>query len=152
MKLGWAALGCVLALSVLMPGTAAAQGVTPPAASQQPAGTLKQNYPNPFNPETRIPFRVGDFPTCTDSRTHRVSLRVYNVLAQLVAVPMIEGGSGSVVGGQSLDNVELPCGEYTAYWDGKFLNTGREVASGLYIYQLMVDGRVVSSKKMVVTK
>lgn len=152
MKLGWAALGCVLALSVLMPGTAAAQSGGPPVGQQQqPPGTLKQNYPNPFNPETRIPFRIGDFPACSDARTHRVSLRVYNVLAQLVAVPMIEGGSGRA-GGQALENVELPCGEYTAYWDGKFLNTGREVASGLYIYQLVVDGRVVSSKKMVVTK
>src|SRR5215211_8660412 len=94
MKLGWAALGCVLALSVLMPGTAAAQSGTQTSGKQQPSGTLKQNYPNPFNPETRIPFRVGDAPTCSETRTHRVSLRIYNVLAQLVAVPMIEGGSG----------------------------------------------------------
>jgi hypothetical protein len=148
MKLGWAALGCVLAMSVLMPSTAAAQG----APAQPSTGALKQNYPNPFNPETRIPFRVGDYPACQDTKTHRVSLRIYNVLAQLVAVPMIEGGSGSISGGQPIDKVELPCGEYTAFWDGKFLNTGREVASGLYIYQLTVDGRVVSSRKMVVTK
>jgi hypothetical protein len=149
MKLGWAALGCVLAMSVLMPSTAAAQGAP---ATQPSTGALKQNYPNPFNPETRIPFRVGDYPACQDAKTHRVSLRIYNVLAQLVAVPMIEGGSGSISGGQPIDKVELPCGEYTAFWDGKFLNTGREVASGLYIYQLTVDGRVVSSRKMVVTK
>ena len=152
MKHGWAALACVLVLSTVSPSSAAAQGSGSTASTEKkPSSTLKQNYPNPFNPETKIPFTIGDFPSCTDTRTQRVSLRVYNVLAQLIAVPVLMGGSG-VSGGQALVNVSLPCGEYTAFWDGKFLNTAREVASGLYIYQLEVDGRVVSSRRMIIRK
>ena len=40
---------------------------------------------------------------------------------------------------------------FSAYWDGNYLNTGREAASGIYVYQLVVDG-VRQARKMVVTK
>jgi hypothetical protein len=113
---------------------------------------LAQNYPNPFNPETTIPFSVGGGPTCTDhGRQYRVSLRIYNLLTQLVAVPVLQGGSGGVAGGQPLENVLLTCGQYTAYWDGKYRNTGRDVASGIYLYRLEVNGRPLF-RKMIVTK
>ncbi len=42
-------------------------------------------------------------------------------------------------------------GDYTAYWDGMILNTGREAASGVYVYQLIVDGQTLT-KKMTVVK
>jgi hypothetical protein len=72
---------------------------------------------------------------------------VYNVLAQLVAVPRLQGGNGDVPGGQKLDgHVVLPCGEYTAWWNGNYLDTDREVASGVYIYRLEVDGRALTWK------
>ena len=45
----------------------------------------------------------------------------------------------------------LTCGDYTAYWDGKFLKSDREVASGIYIYRLEVDGKPYL-KKMIVQK
>src|SRR4030065_353551 len=50
----------------------------------------------------------------------------------------------------------LACGHpagcsYAAYWDGSVLNTGQEAASGVYIYQLTVDGRRFT-RKMVVMK
>ncbi len=66
----------------------------------QPAVELKQNYPNPFNPATTIPFSLsGDL----FASGHRpvVSLKIYNVLAQLVAVPILQG-TGEVV-----DNLAL---------------------------------------------
>ena len=154
MKHRWAALVMVLALSALMPRVVAAQqGSQPPARNDRKSGfDLGQNYPNPFNPETRIPFAVGDPPTCSDpSRQYRVSLRIYNLLAQLVAVPVLQGGAGDVAGGQPLENVALTCKEYTAYWNGKYMNTDREVASGIYLYRLEVDGRAVV-KKMIVMK
>jgi len=72
------------------------------------------------------------------------------VLAQLVATPILQGT------GQALDDLELTCSNpsgcsFSAYWDGKVLNTGREAASGVYIYQLIVDGRRFT-KKMIVMK
>ncbi|MFN8667614.1 MAG: hypothetical protein U0164_10595 [Gemmatimonadaceae bacterium] len=113
---------------------------------------LGQNYPNPFNPETTIPFSIGGAPGCTDAgRQYRVSLKIYNVLAQFVGTPVLQGGSSSVAGGQPLSNVLLTCGQYTAYWDGKYLANGREVASGVYVYRLEIDGKPIF-RKMIVMK
>jgi hypothetical protein len=140
----WAMVGLgVLAVGV---GAKAAWGQhgAPPATVE-----LKQNYPNPFNPATTIPFSLG---ADLFSGGHRptVSLKVYNVLAQLVAVPILQGT------GETLDNVELSCAgpsscDFSAYWDGTVLNSGRQAASGIYIYQLVVDGRRFT-KKMIIMK
>ena len=80
-----------------------------------------------------------------------MSLRVYNLLAQLVAIPVLQGGADGVEGGQRIENLRLPCREYTAYWDGKYMGTQREVASGIYLYRLEVDGKAVV-RKMIVMK
>src|SRR5213083_1368416 len=84
-------------------------------ATPPPTVELKQNYPNPFNPATTIPFTLnGDL----FASGHRpiVSLRIYNVLAQLVAVPILQGT------GEPVDDLELSCSSafgcsYSAYWD-----------------------------------
>lgn len=152
MKQRWAALLVVLALCAFTPRWAAAQATQQSSRDQSSGASLGQNYPNPFNPETTIPFGIGGAPECTDpSRQYRVSLRIYNVLAQLVAIPVLQGGSAGVAGGQPLSNVLLTCGQYTAYWDGKYLENGREVASGVYMYRLEVDGRPLF-RKMIVMK
>ncbi len=151
MKRLWGALGLVLALSVFMPRVAEAQ---PPqdGRERRNGATLGQNYPNPFNPETRIPFSVGDSPTCSQpSRQYRVSLKIYNVLSDVMATPVLQGGTSGVAGGQPLERVVVPCGDYVAYWDGKVQATGREAASGVYLYRLEVDG-VPLVKKMIVAK
>ena len=140
----WAVLGLgVLAVGVEARAAWSQQG-TPPATVQ-----LKQNYPNPFNPATTIPFSLGPE---LFSGGHRptVSLKVYNVLAQLVAVPILQGT------GEPLDNVQLSCAsttscDFSAYWDGNVLNSSRQAASGVYIYQLVVDGRRFT-KKMIIMK
>jgi hypothetical protein len=150
MKHPWAARVVVLALLAVAPQTLAAQVRT--SRDPNTGSELRQNYPNPFNPETRIGFSIGGWPECVDpGRQYRVSLKVYNLLAQLVAVPVLQGDAGSVRGGQPLDNVFLTCGEYTAYWDGKVLNTDREAASGIYSYRLDVDGRPIT-RKMTIRK
>jgi len=148
MKYRWAALVIVLALGVIMPRSAAAQGETPPAARERsPRFDLGQNYPNPFNPTTTIPFVIGDPPICVDGEVHRVTLQVFNVLAQWIANPILQGGD--VAAGQPMINVPLRCGAYTAFWDGKIGNTGREVASGVYYIRLIVDGKVRVNKAIV---
>ena len=152
MKHRWAALGLVLALSALMTSTAAAQ-VGPPGGQRGP-GPLGQNYPNPFNPETTIPFAVGydegTPPVCTDpNRVYRVSLRIYNILSQVVSVPILQGGGEQR--GRPVQNLQLPCGEYTAFWDGTSIGSSRQVASGIYMYKLEIDGKPYT-RKMLVTK
>jgi hypothetical protein len=149
MKLRWAALGLVLALSALMPHAASAQSGQP--GRRRPKVTLEQNYPNPFNPETWIPFGVD--PECTEpARQYRVTMRIFNLLAQEVAVPVLQGGTGTAVGGDPIENVTLGCGKYTAYWKGKYKNSDREAASGVYVYRLEVDGRPELTRKFLVTK
>lgn len=138
MRYRWSALIVVLTL-ILMPRVGFSQT---PSGTKPPAGKLGQNYPNPFNPETRIPFTVGGFPTCADQgHQYKVTLRIYNALMQLVAVPVIEGGVGNVAGGQPLQNVLVPCGQYRAYWNGNYLSTSKEAASGVYLAALDVDGQ-----------
>jgi len=144
MKRPWAALGLVLALSVFMPETSAAQTQDNGARQSRSGMSLGQNFPNPFNPETKLPFSVGDPPNCSDQgKQHRVSLKIYNLLHQLVAVPVLQGGSNA---GQPLDNLSLQCGEYIAYWGGKDIRTGREAASGVYLFRLEVDGKTLLGK------
>jgi hypothetical protein len=152
MKQLWRALLLVLVLGAFMPGRSAAQGVSTQTGGGQGAGLqLGQNFPNPVNQDTRIPFVIGDQQGCTDSgRLHRVSLRIYNLLAQQVAVPLLQGG-GSDAGGEPLDGLQLTCNEYVAYWDGKYSQTGEDVASGIYLYRLEVDGKVLV-KKLIVRK
>lgn len=141
MRLRWAALVLVLALGWLVPDVLRAQATTSPPGREEGQAELGQNYPNPFKTDTRIPFVIGDAPECREpGRLYRVSLRVYNILSQLVAVPLLQGGGGSVAGGQPLDDVMLPCDRYVALWDGRD-DGSREVTSGVYIYRLEVDGK-----------
>ncbi|HVS59067.1 MAG TPA: T9SS type A sorting domain-containing protein [Gemmatimonadaceae bacterium] len=152
MKHLWRALFIVLVLGAFMPSRSAAQGTSTQTGGGQGAGLqLGQNFPNPVNQDTRIPFVIGDPQGCTDSgRLHRVSLRIYNLLAQLVGVLRLQSG-GNAAGGEPLDGLQLTCSQYLAYWDGKHSQTGEDVASGIYLYRLEVDGKVVV-KKLIVRK
>jgi hypothetical protein len=138
----WAALaGLVLVLGASVTREAAAQGISPHTGPRATGTGLGQNYPNPFGNDTRIQFTVGDYPSCTEGgRQYRVSLRIFNVLSQVVSVPVLESG-GSAAGGESLENALLSCGQYTAYWDGAYLNTSQPAPSGVYLYRLEVDSR-----------
>jgi hypothetical protein len=94
------------------------------AVQSKPASfNLEQNYPNPFNPETVIKFSLPE-----DSR---VSLKIYNVLGQVVSTPV---------------NENLPAGFHSVTWDGKN-EQGSEVASGVYFYRIKA-GNYESIMKM----
>ncbi len=84
--------------------------------------SLEQNYPNPFNPITNIRFQTANFGF--------VSLKVYDVLGNEVAI---------------LVNEEKSAGEYEVTFND------RNLVSGIYLYQLKTDGKIIS-KKMILLK
>ena len=92
------------------------------------AFTLYQNYPNPFNPDTAIPYSLHE--------PARVTLRVYNVLGQVVAT--------------LVDDAWKQIGGHSARWDGR-AHDGQSVSSGTYFYMLDIGGRRVV-KAMVLVK
>lgn len=152
MKQLWRALFAALVIGAFMPSRSAAQGVSTQSGGGQGTGSqLGQNFPNPVVQDTRIPFIIGDPQGCSDSgRQYRVSLRIYNLLAQQIAVPVLQGG-GNVAGGEPLESLLLTCGQYQAYWDARNSQTGEDVAAGIYLFRLEVDGKVLV-KKMIVRK
>ncbi len=83
---------------------------------------LHQNFPNPFNPTTTIKFNMP--------AAGRAVLRVYNVKGELVNT--------------LLDRV-VAAGEILVSWDATDHN-GRSVASGVYFYDLRIDGQRASRK------
>jgi hypothetical protein len=88
-------------------------GGTEEAVESKPTHfNLDQNYPNPFNPETVIKFSLPQ-----DSR---VSLKVYNILGQVV---------------NTLVDETLPAGNHSVSWNGKN-ERGTDVASGVYFYRI----------------
>jgi hypothetical protein len=78
---------------------------------------LSQNYPNPFNPSTQIQFELP--------QQSLINLSVYDVSGRKVS---------------ELANGVLPGGEHRYTFDASNL------ASGLYIYRLSVDGVSVTRK------
>lgn len=83
---------------------------------------LGQNIPNPFNHSTLIPFRIPK--GCSDA-----SILISNV------------GEGKVI-----TVVPISCEETHISFDAG------ELASGTYTYSLIVDGVVIGTKQMVLTK
>jgi hypothetical protein len=90
---------------------------------------LFQNYPNPFNQNTVIHYSLD--------ATHPIptNLKIYNILGKEVRV---------------LVNTRQSPGNYTIIWDGKD-NFGKEVASGIYFYQLRA-GNFTETKKLILIK
>ncbi len=147
----WPALVLALVVSAMMPKQAAGQQAqSPPKHS---AGKLGRSWPNPFNPNTHTPFTVGD--ACVTGETHVVTVRILNILAQPVKIPVMFGPSAittssasSSMNGARISNLRLACGDYVAFWDGYVEGTTREAASGTYIVQEIVDGILVASTRI----
>ncbi len=132
-------LAALLALILAVPSLAEGQQAGGGGTSGEGAGfRLEQNYPNPFNPETRIPFVLGEG-AFVEGRPAVVTIRIYNVLLQPVAVPTaLQHPRGEGVPVQDLEYT-FP-GRHEAYWDGRDAQ-GNQVASGIYVLQLVVNGR-----------
>jgi len=87
---------------------------------------LKQNYPNPFNPVTRINYelRITDY--------ELAEIVVHNSLGQQIwSSPITDHGS---------------------LVTGSILFDGSKVNSGIYYYSLLVDGKKMDTKSMVLIK
>lgn len=85
--------------------------------------SLKQNYPNPFNPSTNIIYLLKN--------NVYIELKVYDVLGNLVSI---------------LVNQKQNAGSYEVNFNGSSL------ASGIYFYELEVDGSVIDTKRMILIK
>lgn len=119
----------------------------PPDAEEERGFRLEQNYPNPVDPETWIPF-VLEERLFADGGTGTVSLRIYNMLRQLVAVPLaVDHPRGRRLPVESLE-YESP-GRKIAYWDGRDLR-GRRAPSGVYFLRLDVNGETQIRRLVVV--
>lgn len=84
---------------------------------------LTQNYPNPFNPSTTI---VYELPRGAD-----VKIEIYNTIGARIAL---------------LDEGRKYSGVHKVQFDASSL------ASGLYLYRLIADGALISTKKMTLIK
>lgn len=131
----WAGMGLAL---TLLAGPLAAQGAVP-------KGEIKGSSPNPITSTATIEFEIKS-EACRSGTPPLVTMRIYNVLVQVVATPELEKPA---VG--TLENVRLPCGTYKAKWDG-LVSGGQPARTGVYYAQLTVDGQRITRKLIVKRK
>jgi len=89
---------------------------------------LEQNYPNPFTNETTIAYSLAE--------TSHVEMSIMNVMGQLI---------------RSYNLTQQLTGKHVIIWDGKRSN-GNNTQPGIYFYRLKVNGKVISSKRMLKVK
>ncbi|HEX8273161.1 MAG TPA: hypothetical protein VF615_11020 [Longimicrobiaceae bacterium] len=120
-----------------------------PVVARQATGfRLEQNDPNPFTRGTYIPFTLEES-LFRDGRPHLVTIQIFNVLNQLVAVPRApDHPRGKNLPVQQLAYTEP--GRKLAFWDGTDTR-GRRVTPGVYYCQLVVDRQQPKMVKMIVT-
>jgi flagellar hook assembly protein FlgD len=94
---------------------------------------LLGNQPNPFNPETTISFTLGEYQDAISS----CQIVIYNVRGQMVKNYDVNANSGSDI--------------LSVQWNGKDRNR-RPVPSGIYLYQLVINGVPIDSRKMELMK
>ncbi|MBC8182932.1 T9SS type A sorting domain-containing protein [candidate division KSB1 bacterium] len=87
---------------------------------------LAQNYPNPFNSTTIITYYLPQY--------EKVTLNIYNIRGEKVL---------------TLINNFQTAGIHNVKWDGKD-KYGTDVSSGVYIYQLNIGNKTISSKMLLI--
>ena len=93
---------------------------------------LKQNYPNPFNPVTKINYELGGTLVTSGSTNYETAeIIVHNSVGQIVGV--------------------YPC-SFTNNNHGSVQFDGSKFNSGLYYYSLVVDGKKMETKSMILIK
>ena len=112
---------------------------------------LCQNYPNPFNPVgtgrnsgTTIKFTINRS-SASDGELKNVKIKIYNIRGQEIKTfnvsmsqqQQYSTGSGLI--------------EASVTWNGKDKN-GKNVSSGIYLYNLTIDDKFIDAKKCVLLK
>ena len=94
------------------------------------SGNIKflRNYPNPFNPETTIQFSL--------SEQSEVEIVIFNSKGEKIK---------NTVSGN------YPTGTHYVLWNGKD-ERNNPVSSGIYFYNLNIDGKTIASNKMILMK
>lgn len=138
----------LLAGSLSPPDARAQSARGDPAPEQERGFSLEQNHPNPVDPETFIPFTLEEG-LFRGSDSVVVTLRIYNILRQVVAIPEIVVDERSGRRERLLDRPFHEPGRAIAYWDGRDL-AGIRVPTGAYFYELSVDDREPRVRKMIV--
>ena len=92
---------------------------------------LNQNYPNPFNPSTTIYF--------TAEYAEDAEISIYNIKGQKVKTL------------NSFPNPDLSGGMSEVVWSGVD-DDNKPVSSGIYFYQLRIDGNSRAINKMILIK
>ncbi|MCF7918801.1 MAG: PKD domain-containing protein [Candidatus Cloacimonetes bacterium] len=87
-----------------------------------------ENYPNPFNPTTTISYYLPE--------DALVELTIYNVKGQKI---------------KTLEHGNQPEGNHSVIWNGNNA-AGKTVSSGIYFYELRVDGRAMAIRKCLMFK
>jgi len=95
---------------------------------------LRYNYPNPFNPETTISFSLA-------KEAENAEIIIYNLKGQKIK---------TLECGESLATIADGVG-YSICWDGTDENN-LPVGSGIYLYQLKVNGNSIAINKMILMK
>ncbi|MDZ7371881.1 MAG: T9SS type A sorting domain-containing protein, partial [candidate division KSB1 bacterium] len=85
---------------------------------------LDQNHPNPFNESTKISYSLN--------KSGQVALQIYNANGRIV---------------RTLIDKNQDAGDHIIQWDGRD-DLGNSVASGIYLYLLKVEGKIIA-KQMV---
>ena len=105
---------------------------------------LQQARPNPIFPAALIPFTIAP-EVCRANHVPRVTLKVYNGAAQVVATLTLRGKTPVL-----LDGTPMRCGNYVATWDGT-VDSGRSVAvPAVYFVRLEVDRIPPRSRNLIV--
>ncbi|RKY00259.1 hypothetical protein DRP77_11770, partial [Candidatus Poribacteria bacterium] len=94
---------------------------------------LLANYPNPANPETWLPFTLA--------KGGEVVIRIYDIRGSLIRELKL---------GRLEPGLYLSRGR-AAHWDGRN-DRGERVASGIYFYQLIVNGERRAVRKLILGK
>ncbi len=93
-------------------------------------GRLVANYPNPFNPSTTISFQL------ISEHTESTEINIYNIKGQKV---------------KQLVSDQRSAGQYSVIWDG-LDDIGKPVGSGIYFYNLRIDGKSIDTKKCLLVR
>jgi hypothetical protein len=97
----------------------------------QPFESNFSNFPNPFNPSTTIEFSIEP-----SQQNEQITLEIYNIKGQRVRQ-------------FKMKNVKSKINEVV--WNGDD-ESGKPVSSGIYLYQLKIDGKTEAVRKCLLLK